>query len=59
MCCTHPFCLSPSPDATCLTVEVGLLLPVLSLPLEGLHGFSDLRYQQIFYVGGTLSSKHP
>lgn len=53
-----PFCLSWSQDATCQTAEVDLLLLILSTSLDGLHGFSDLRYQEIFPVGETLSPKH-
>lgn len=31
---------------------------ILSTSLDGLHGFSDLRYQETFPIGGTLSPKH-
>lgn len=31
---------------------------ILSTSLDGLHVSSDLRYQEIFPVGGTLSPKH-
>lgn len=53
-----PFCLPWSLDATYQAAEVDLLLPILSTSLDGLHGFSHLRYQEIFSVGGTLIPKY-
>ena len=49
------FCLSWSLKATYQTAEVDLLLLVLSTFLDGLCGFSELRYQEIFPVGGAWS----